>query len=269
MTEVVDFYSRGIKRKMKNYWAAWPSWTRYNLGDVGVLNGHVFEKEATLAEIGIAYSVQEGADASPLDISSESGVTLEFKLAGQTNSAFTSIVEAEAGVKVEFGQTGAFIIEAPEIFESEVTERLALQKDIIRAYRDGRWEKEWLVITRLVRAPSATVLISRSSDAALEVAATANLSAVVTALGDANAGITVRKQHGDTLNMLCGENVTPLFQLSRLKTSFFAPPKFSIKSMGPIDPSLNDLTPARIDEDAALRDSIVFETMTDDEILES
>lgn len=266
MTELADLYVKGVKRRLQNFWPAWPAWSRYQLGDVGVLNGHIFEKVATLTEIGITYTIQEGADTSPLDLSSESDVTLEFKAAGQSNPIFTAVGYAEAGVKVDFGRTGAFVIEAPSIFEDEITGRLNLQERLLRAYTEERWEKEWLVVTRLVRAPSATVLISKSSRASLEFAAAANLAAVITALGDVNAGIRVRRQHGDTMNMLCGENVTPLFQLSRLKTSYFSRPRFSVKTMGPADASLVDLTPARIEDDAALRASIVFDTLTDDEL---
>jgi hypothetical protein len=269
MAELVELYSRGIKRKLENYWAAWLPGTRFAVGDIGTLNGYLFEKVGTLDELKLKYYAEPDNDPSPLDISSESGVAVSFKAAGETNAAFDYIGAADAGLKIAFGSEGAFILQAPETFESEVGDRLNLQRQIVNAYAKGNWEKDWLVITRLVKATSATVLISKSSNASLELTAKGNLSGAVAALGSANAGITVKHQQGDTISMIGGQNVTPLFQLSRLKTGIFAKPKLSIKSLRASDPSMADLTPARSRDDRAIRDSLVFDMLSDDELVEN
>lgn len=267
MTELVELYSKGIKRKLENYWAAWLPGTRFAIGDIGTLNGYLFEKVGTLDELNLKYYAETDNDPSPLDITSESGVAVSFKAAGETNSSFAHVGAAEAGLKIEFGSQGAFILQAPETFDSEMGDRLNLRRQIIGAFNKGIWEKDWLVITRLVKATSATVLISKSSNAALELTAKANLSGAVAALGTANAGITVKHQQGDTVSMIGGRNVTPLFQLSRLKTSFFAAPKFETRSLRANDPSLAELTPSRARGDRAIQDSLLFETLTDDELV--
>jgi hypothetical protein len=268
MPELVDLYSKGIKRKLKNYWAAWLPGTRFAIGDIGTLNGYLFEKVGTLGQLGLKYYEQEDADPSPLDISSEFDVTVSLKAVGETDSSFANIAVAEAGLKVEFGTQGAFILQAPEMFASEVGDRLNLQLQIIDAFRRGKWEKDWLVITYLLKAPSATVLISKSSNSSLELAIKAYLSGTVAALGAADAGISIRYKKGDTVNMIGGKNVTPLFQLSRLKTSFFSKPKLVTKSLRASDPSLADLTPSLVRGDRAIEQSLTFETLTDTELAE-
>src|ERR1035437_4990649 len=105
------------------------------------------------------------SDPSSLDISSESGVAISFKAAGETNPSFAHVGEADVGIKVDFGTRGAFVLQAPETFHTEMGDRLTLQRRIIDAFKRGSWEKDWLVITRLVKATSATVLISKSSNA--------------------------------------------------------------------------------------------------------
>ncbi len=72
MTELVDLYSRGIKRKLENYWAAWLPAVRFAIGDIGTLNGHLFEKVGTLDQLKLKYYGETDEDPSPLDISSES-----------------------------------------------------------------------------------------------------------------------------------------------------------------------------------------------------
>jgi len=268
MTELVELYTKGIKRKLENYWAAWLPGTHFAIGDIGTLNGYLFEKVGTLGELKLKYYAETDADPSPLDISSEAGVAVSLKAAGETNPSFTHIGAAEAGLKIEFGAQGAFILQAPEMFASEMGDRLNLRDQIIGAFDKGVWEKDWLVITRLLTATSATVLISRSSNASLELTAKANLSGAVAALGNADAGITVKYQQGDTVSMIGGKNVTPLFQLSRLKTGFFAPPKLVTKSFRASDPSLGELTASRVRDDLAIEESLVFATVTDDELVQ-
>ena len=170
-------------------------------------------------------------------------------------------------MKIEFGSKGAFILQAPETFGSEIGDRLNLRRQIIGSFTKGIWEKDWLVITRLVTATSATVLISKSSNVSLELSTKANLSGAVAALGAANAGINVKHLQGGTIGMIGGRNVTPLFQVSRLKSGFFGVPKFETKSLRANDPSLADLTPSRVSRDRVIQDSLVFETLTDDELV--
>ncbi|SPM41937.1 hypothetical protein MNAB215_4154 [Mycobacterium numidiamassiliense] len=268
MAELVDLYSKGIKRELKNYWAAWLPSTRWSVGDVGTLNGYVFEKVGTLTELGMKYYAESDDNASPLDISSGSNVALSFKSSGETNAAFSYVAEADAGLKIDFGSKGAFVIQAPETFESALADRPNLQFQIRRAYAERRWEKDWLVVTRLIKAPSATVLISKSVDASLELSAKANLSGVVAALGSAKAGLAVKYQKGDTISIIGGQNITPLFQLSRLKTAIFDEPKLLIKSARASDPSIFRLNPDLARDDDTVRDSLVFETLSDDELLE-
>jgi hypothetical protein len=266
MVELVELYSKGIKRKLKNYWAAWLPSTRFSIGDIGTLNGYLFEKVGSLRELKLRYYAEPDGDPSPLDLTSESGVALSFKAAGETSPKFAHLGAGDAGLKIDFGSEGAFILQAPETRDSEIADRLNLQRQIIGAFTEGNWDKDWLVVTRVLKAASATVLLSKSSNASLELSAKANLAGDVAALGAADAGITVKYQQGDTMTMIGARNVTPLFQLSRLKTSFFAPPKLTTKSLRASDPSLADLTPARAGRDRAMRESLAFDLLEDEEL---
>jgi hypothetical protein len=268
VAELVELYSKGIKRKLKNYWAAWLPGTRFDVGDIGTLNGYLFEKAGTLAELGIKFYAESASDPSMLDISSESGVSVLLKAAGETNKAFSHIGKGEAGAKIDFGSTGAFIVQAPEVFDSELGDRLNVQAQVVNAFVNKSWEKDWVVITRLVKATSATVLISNSSQASLQLTTKANLSSAGGALGSAAAGITIKYQQGDTIKMIAGKNVTPVFQLSRLKTGFFGKPKLSIKSLRASDPSMVKLSLDLSRADRAILDSLQFDLVGDDELIE-
>lgn len=217
MSQIYDLYSRGIKKKLENYWAAWLPTTQYELGDIGRFNGALFEKVGSLAEVGIPFKVAQDRSPSPIDLVSESGVSVNFKAAGETNTAFASVPQGSAGVKIEFGSQGAFLVECPETYEQAMAEPMALEKAVISADRAGTWKHEWAVITRIVTAPTATILISNSSSAGLELSAKADLAAGVADLGRADLGLSIKSQRGDVMTSIGANDVTPFFQVSRLK----------------------------------------------------
>jgi hypothetical protein len=85
MAELVDLYSKGVKRKLENYWAARLPGTRFAIGDIGTLNGYLFEKVGTLRELDLVYYEDVDDDPSPLDIRSESGVAISLKAVGEND----------------------------------------------------------------------------------------------------------------------------------------------------------------------------------------
>lgn len=265
MVDVCDIYSKGIKRTLKNYWAAWLPSTRFQLGDIGILNGYYFEKIGSLRELNIQFEIDEDSDSSPLEIVSESNVSFTMKLAGELNKAFSHVPQANAGLKIDFGAQGAFIVQAPDTYESAIGNLFSLQSQIIAAFRDGRWEKDWLVLVRIVTSPSATILISSSSSAGLELSTEANLSAEPVELGKAELGLAVKFQRGDIIKMIGAQNVSPFFQLGKLKQPLFTKSKFVTKSMRGQDRT-NVYVPPSLGRDAsAVSDYLSFDLLEDSE----
>ena len=97
-------------------------------------------------------------------------------MSGETNNALYTIPEAKAGIGISFSSKGAFVVQAEETYESSINSFLELQKEIISAYKDGRWDKKWTVIVKLVKTPTATFLISNSSSSKIELTAESELS---------------------------------------------------------------------------------------------
>jgi hypothetical protein len=237
VSQIYDLYSGGIKKKLRNYWAAWLPTTRYELGDIGEFNGTLFEKVGSLTELGIPFKVAQDTSPSPIDFVSESGVSVNIKAAGETNTAFASVPQGSAGVKIEFGSQGAFVVECPETYEQAMAEPMALEKEVISADRAEKWKHAWAVITRIVTAPSATILISNSSSAGLELSAKADLAAGVTDLGKADLGLSIKSQRGDILKSIGAKDVSPFFQVSMLKGSIVRDRAFGPYSADLIGPT--------------------------------
>lgn len=261
MVNICDIYARGIKESLHNYWSAWLPSTRFELGDVGVLNGYYFEKVGSLKELSIPFTVKDDESSSPLELVSDAGVSFSFKLAGETNEKFEAVPTADAGVKIGFTRQGAFVVNCPQAFEPEVASPMALQSAILKAYEEGFWQADWLVIVRLVRAPQATILISQSASSGIEMSADANLSAGFADLANAEFGISIRSQRGEMIKMIGAQNVTPFFQLGRLKRRLFGASTFKTRSLRAADHVVGGVSP-NTQEDSA---SLYFDLVRDEE----
>lgn len=242
MPTIAELYVRGVKKKFNNYYAAWLPTERFTLGDVGILKRDLFTRVTNLKALGISFQTDSKPEPSPIDFVSESGVSLAFKAAGETRSDLPSIPTAEAGVGIEFGQEGAFLIKAPESFVSWIKDIATLQEQVRQAYLNGSWHPKWAAIVRLVTAPHATILLSQSSQSKIEFAAEGQVASGPVDLGEAHVNFTVKSQKGDILRIMGAKNVSLLFQLVRIESSFLG---FDVAvSAGGISPSpLDFLTP--------------------------
>lgn len=263
MSNICDIYAKGVKKSLKNYWAAWLPSTRYNLGDIGVLNGYYFEKVGSLGELEIPFQITEDTSASPIELVSESGVSFTLKLAGEANDTFENVPKASAGVKINFGSQGAFVVQCPAAHEPEIAAPMALQKEIIKFYKRGKWQGDWVVIVRMVIAPAATFLISQSTSAGLELSAKADLTAGLADLAKTELGFALRSQRGEIIKIIGAQEVTPFFQLGRLKRRLFRSPRFTTRSMRGPDQLIGGVAPKPKREQI---DALYLDLLRDDEV---
>jgi len=230
MQSVADLYSSGVKKKLSNYWAAWLPSTRFALGDVGILNGYIFEKRGSLRNFGIKFAATPGGNPNSLELVSGSGVTVALKAKGEVNQAFESVPRGKAGVKIQFGAEGAFVVQCPATFEQTFADLMAVQSAILAIFESGQWDTDWVVIMRLISAPSGIILISSSSSAQMEISADMNLTAGIADIGKSEAGLSFKTLKGEILKT-DSRDLTPFFQLGTLKKRLFGGPKWGTHSM--------------------------------------
>jgi len=219
MTSPAEVYARGVRKKLQYYYAAWLPNEVLRLGDVGVLEKGVFFRHKTsLGLLGINFTVRDDPDPTPFTLQSEKGVQIASKAAGEMSTKAPNIPEGKAGVAVDFSAKGAFVIKAALTYEPTIEDIATLETQIIDLYKKERWNKEWVVIAKLVTAPSATILVSRSSEGKIELAAEGKFAAGSTVqLGEANLKFNVSFVSGDIIDLTDAQNATPFFQLVGLK----------------------------------------------------
>lgn len=240
-------YVNGIKKQLKNFYAAWLPSTRFKLGDVGTLNGNLFEKVTSLDNLGISFKESRDRDSTKIEFVSESGVSRIIKAAGQFNPNLPNIPESQAGIGIEFSKQGAFIIEAEESYEPFIDDLVKLEKDIRQVYQDGNWKSGWVVITRLIHTPNATIMISNSSQSKIELSVEGDVSLQGMSLGNTQGKFAVRAETGHILKLIDAKNITPFFQVLQIAARpwpvfnllNFRPPTSRIESLN----AINFITP--------------------------
>lgn len=257
MPTIVDLYVRGVKKKFKNYYAAWLPTERFELGDVGILKRDLFTKVTNLKALRISFKTRSKPDPSPIDFVSDAGVSIAFKAAGETRPDLPSIPAADAGIGIEFGQEGAFLIKAPASVMSWIEDIATLQDEVRKAYLQGAWHPNWAAIVRLVTAPNATIMISQSAHSRIELSAAGTVPSGPVDLGNANINFTVKSQQGDLLHIQGAQNVSLLFQLVRIKSNFLGFGDVAIAA-GETSP-LDFITPQIARDNPAVANSLYLE----------
>ena len=222
MASIAEMYCSEVKKDTRVYFAQWLPNTTIELGTVGVLNGHVFIPKTSLAEQGIT-GIGEVADPSstPLDIQSHKDVKVTLKLAGQVSTGAPSIPQANAGVVVEFGHQGAYVIKAGASYEPRLANVARLEDEILARFKAGSWKKEWVVVSQLVKTPKASILVAQTSSAKVEITAQGDATVgQAVKLGDVKFSFDITSESGKVYNFLDANDVTPLFQLVGVKRRF-------------------------------------------------
>ncbi len=263
MTSPAELYVNGIKKKLKHYWAAWLPSTRFSLGDVGILKGNFFHGISSLKNVGIEFKEDRDKEPSPIDYVSESGVSVHFKMTGETNDFLPTIPQAKSGIGIEFSKQGAFVVQAAETYEQTIKDLLHLQDQIIPAFMKGDWDKNWAVIIKIIEAPVASFLISNSSESKIEFSAEADLSSGLAELGKASAKFAIHSQKGDVLKILGAKGVSPLFMLAQIKSNFLGSPSFSTKSFTGTNQPIDFITPKNACENKEIADSLTLDLVLD------
>ena len=218
MSKASKLYLKEIYQRF-SYLAVWLPNTNLNLGDVGVQDADEFKMMTTLNNLGVPFVVRTSETPVDFTYTSHSGVTLKTKAEGEV-AAGTMLPEAQAGISLQFGKEGAFLFQAVGCYVDEIEDKVTLGQAVIEMLKEGTWDSSWGVIDTLVRADSATIVVSNSQSAALEL--TAKAPVAVTNLANLEAGLSVNLQRGEIIRFIAAKGLAPLFRLSRVKQSLLS-----------------------------------------------
>ena len=213
-------YAKEITHGLR-YGATWTPGTPLRLGQIGTFEDGIFLPLGHLNTMGIRFGLELDTSPTTYTYMSAAGVSLRFKAKGETSSLYKSLSEAKAGVAITFDRENAVVFSASGCLEHRISDILSLQALLADLLNGGGWKENWAVVTHLVVADSATVVLSQSANTVLELEATGSAGSGPAKVGDISGGVAL--SFSDSMNQLivASPGLTPLFHSMRLKRSFW------------------------------------------------
>ncbi|MET0400558.1 MAG: hypothetical protein ABW277_27455 [Longimicrobiaceae bacterium] len=238
-------YTRELFDKF-SYLATWLPGVPLRVGDVGIIREGHFQRLSSLENLGFTFAVRQDHAAAQLDYASRGAVSVYFKAAGAIPPAGSVLAEASAGVVIRMNRENSVLFQALGASFPSIEDQLSLEHEIRRRHAAGEWNMDYLVVTEVLEARAATILIASSSDARVELSVRGNLGMGNVSIADLDAGFEIAHFRGMHTRIVASEGLTPLFRAKRLRNRFLAGPVFrggEPESRTPDDLEFAALTP--------------------------
>jgi hypothetical protein len=220
MAKIYKLYTREIFDNLK-YRPTWLPGTPISLGTIGLIEDGVFRPITSLRKLNIPFEEVIDLDRDSIDYNSKTGVAITFKAAGELNQKFEAISEASAGALIEFSRVGAIILQLRGVAIHRISDQATLNKEMMRSIIIGgkdQWQRKWVVITEVINAESATIMISNSMNSKLELKASGTIAP--TSLVDASANLSIVKENQVSTKIISKSGLTPLYRGVRVKKKY-------------------------------------------------
>jgi hypothetical protein len=230
-------------RKDTSHHLIYPPGTPLRLGDIVQRSAGIWVAVGNIADdLDITVDVLQDEDPSNWESSSSRGVDLEVKLAGEPGPTFKFLTAAEAGVKVTLKGEDAYAFSMANVRIERIKSIDVFWKQVKQKRGFWTWDLSRRIVTRLVRAETATFLASGKQENSFELEASADVSVAPVSVANLAAGFTLRSSMTGRDSFASKSNSTPLFGAH--KVGFFGD-----LGVAALDATLDDTTLEADDDD--------------------
>ncbi|RAI75909.1 hypothetical protein HMF3257_20220 [Spirosoma telluris] len=212
MANIHQFYLEHMASKT-GYRATWEPNRPLTIGAIVKLEQGVFSIQSSLEKEGIPMEVMDDTSEGVLDYSSSGSVQVGVKAAGQAPLAGSALTDADAGFSIDFSSDKSILFQADKTKTIQITNLGAIEREVIQRVNAGSWPKDWLIVTQLMQATTATIIISFSSNSKIDLKASANVGTPQLKLTDASLGLSVVSEKGSHFKSIAANGITPLYRV--------------------------------------------------------
>ena len=207
-------YVNELRHELKMF-PVWPPETPVTLGDYGTLTRGIFQRRGNIGDFGITLETLPDSDSRDIEYKSDGKIEV------------TTLAEVQGGVpgaqghltkRVEFSDAHAVLLSAVRCVYQVASNYAHIDSELQEKLNGGVWRKEWVVVTGLVRAESATILVSSAANASIDLQLEGEIPQAH--LAGARLGIKVAREASMGLKVLAHQGATPLIMLSRLQKRY-------------------------------------------------
>lgn len=198
------------------YWATWLPGSPLELGQCGPLQGRVFDPQSALTNFGIELDSPTVGQLTDIQYVTKGAVS--YSLHGAADSErIPGIPEGKAGIKLSFSRENAIVFVAKDARHTRIADVNQLAKTLYELISVGEFPAEFAVITEIITAGTASIMISSSDGAQLSLSADADFSAGLIDVANASLGLSRVSSKNLQTEIVAQQSLTPLFKLVGLK----------------------------------------------------
>lgn len=219
MVSPVKIYQKEMHNNL-GFFATWFPGDPIELGAVGTIQNGRFRQISSLTDFGIEMHESEESPPQPLKYTSTSGISIDIE-----GSAGSEKSPLSAEIKIDFSNEGAFLFEAMNVRQVQITNRFNVAEKIVQKYEEKKWDLDWYVVESLHLADAATIVVCQDQNAGIVLTANSNIPFSSTTLADPKLNLSVKSSRGRIFEILAGQNLRPLYSCLRLKDGIFTRPE--------------------------------------------
>jgi len=240
MAQASELFGREMHEGL-GFWAAWLPGALIRIGDCGTVEDFAFARRTSLSSFGVAFQERKPTGLGPLHHNSSEGVSIAFHTAASASAeAIPGLPSGRAGVTIGFEREGGVVFAASSCEQTEIEDVDSLERDLRTAYLERGYPANYVVVTAVVRASSATVLVSSGRNASVMLTAGADLSEVID-LARADAGLSIARSHGLASQYVAEGEMTPLFKVMGFKKHWLTKtPTGELEDLGSDEPEFQE-----------------------------
>ncbi len=214
-------------RELKKQFGFYPTWlpgTPLKLGAIGVIKAGRINVIGNITDLGVEFDVLNDYDPIDLEYNHEGSATLSFKAAGSPAPTNSFLNDAHAGISVSFSKEKSFYFKANGTTSPMIKNQIELNKNILELYKNGQWDKNWVIVTEVINCTGCTILISTNASAQIDINAKADIGLDNLDIANAELGLKPAFNRGLSTNIIANSSITPLFRASKIKKRLFGAP---------------------------------------------
>lgn len=216
MTSIVKIYTDAVYDNLKPLHANWEPGRPIKLGDFGILRDRTFIHLGNLSDLGIAFDERPDLANDQKFFTSQDSVEVKFNAKGSV--PISGIVNVNASLEVNFTSQNAVFFNAADCDYLMIENKVALGKEIMEKFENNEWQREWVVVTDLVKAGATTLAISGGRSASIVFEASGNVDRIN--LSDASIGLTVKNATNVGYQVVAENGLIPLIGLCKIQSTF-------------------------------------------------
>ncbi len=215
--EMAKSYAKEIHQSFDKLYVNWLPNEAVTLGDFGYLQNGLFHKEGNLKEILRDIEIHEASPNPPAWYEYRSTSTQVVEISPQSQVKVNESIDINVGLEIKFSHKNSVFFNAPGCVVRFIDNLLNFKEKIIGLYNTGKWQQEYVIVTKLLQATSATIIISSSDNSSITLEAGGQTTID---LANANLKFKVKSENNIGFKLTTERDIIPLIGFHKLKKGF-------------------------------------------------